>query len=124
MREQKVLNEFKEFAMRGRVLDMAVGVIIGVAFGKIVSSLVDDILMPPKNLNTLRHVAQAGRECPPCLKTSLKSVKLTLQHRIGYSLSLIGHPGQLTLCGGHFRPSMASREGSRLGNFGVLSDRA
>ena len=43
----KFLNEFKEFAMRGNVLDMAVGVIIGGAFGKIVSSIVDDIIMPP-----------------------------------------------------------------------------
>ena len=43
----KFLNEFKQFAMRGNVLDMAVGVIIGGAFGKIVSSLVDDIIMPP-----------------------------------------------------------------------------
>ena len=43
----KFLNEFKEFAMRGNVLDMAVGVIIGGAFGKIVSSVVDDIIMPP-----------------------------------------------------------------------------
>jgi large conductance mechanosensitive channel len=42
-----VLKEFKEFAMRGSVLDLAVGVIIGAAFGKVVSSLVDDILMPP-----------------------------------------------------------------------------
>jgi large conductance mechanosensitive channel len=42
-----VLKEFKEFAMRGNVLDLAVGVIIGAAFGKIVSSLVDDMLMPP-----------------------------------------------------------------------------
>lgn len=41
------INEFKEFAMRGNVIDMAVGVIIGGAFGKIVSSIVDDILMPP-----------------------------------------------------------------------------
>ena len=40
------ISEFKEFAMRGNVMDMAVGVIIGGAFGKIVSSLVDDILMP------------------------------------------------------------------------------
>jgi large conductance mechanosensitive channel len=40
------ISEFKEFAMKGNVLDMAVGVIIGGAFGKIVSSLVDDILMP------------------------------------------------------------------------------
>ena len=40
------MQEFKEFAMRGNVLDLAVGVIIGGAFGKIVSSVVDDILMP------------------------------------------------------------------------------
>ena len=42
-----MLKEFKEFAMRGSVLDLAVGVIIGAAFGKIVASLVDDVLMPP-----------------------------------------------------------------------------
>jgi large conductance mechanosensitive channel len=41
------LSEFKEFAVRGNVLDLAIGVIIGGAFGKIVTSLVDDILMPP-----------------------------------------------------------------------------
>ena len=40
------VKEFKEFAMKGNVVDMAVGVIIGAAFGKIVSSLVDDIIMP------------------------------------------------------------------------------
>ena len=43
----KFLNDFKAFAMRGNVVDMAVGVIIGGAFGKIVSSLVADIIMPP-----------------------------------------------------------------------------
>ncbi len=43
----KFLDEFKQFAMRGNVVDMAVGVIIGGAFGKIVSSLVSDIIMPP-----------------------------------------------------------------------------
>ena len=42
-----MLKEFKAFVMRGNVLDLAVGVIIGAAFGKIVASLVDDILMPP-----------------------------------------------------------------------------
>ena len=42
----KTLNEFKEFIAKGNVIDMAVGVIIGSAFGKIVSSIVDDILMP------------------------------------------------------------------------------
>lgn len=45
-----MMGEFKEFAMKGNVLDMAVGVIIGGAFGKIVSSLVSDILMPPIGL--------------------------------------------------------------------------
>ena len=40
-------SEFKEFAMRGNVVDMAVGIVIGGAFGKIVSSFVDDVLMPP-----------------------------------------------------------------------------
>jgi large conductance mechanosensitive channel len=45
-----VLKEFKEFAMRGNVLDMAVGIIIGAAFGAIVSSLVNDVLMPPIGL--------------------------------------------------------------------------
>jgi large conductance mechanosensitive channel len=42
-----VLKEFKEFAMRGNIVDLAVGVIIGVAFGKVVSSLVEDLIMPP-----------------------------------------------------------------------------
>ena len=42
-----MLKEFKEFAMRGNVVDLAVGVIIGAAFGKIVTSLVEDVLMPP-----------------------------------------------------------------------------
>src|SRR5215467_8146081 len=42
-----MLKEFKEFAMRGNVLDLAVGVIIGAAFGKIAASLVDDVIMPP-----------------------------------------------------------------------------
>ena len=41
------LNEFKTFAMRGNVMDMAVGIIIGAAFGKIVTSLVEDVIMPP-----------------------------------------------------------------------------
>ena len=43
----KILDEFKEFAVRGNVIDLAVGIIIGAAFNKIVSSLVKDIIMPP-----------------------------------------------------------------------------
>jgi large conductance mechanosensitive channel len=51
-----IIKEFKEFAVKGNMIDMAVGIIIGGAFGKIVSSLVNDILMPPigklmKNIN-------------------------------------------------------------------------
>jgi large conductance mechanosensitive channel len=42
-----MFKEFKEFAMRGNVIDLAVGVVIGAAFGKIVTSLVEDIIMPP-----------------------------------------------------------------------------
>ena len=45
-----MLKEFREFAMRGNVLDMAIGVIVGGAFGKVVSSLVSDLLMPPIGL--------------------------------------------------------------------------
>jgi large conductance mechanosensitive channel len=45
-----LMKDFKDFAMKGNVMDLAIGVIIGAAFGKIVSSLVDDILMPPIGL--------------------------------------------------------------------------
>lgn len=49
-----LMQEFREFAMRGNVVDLAVGVVIGSAFGKIVSSLVANIIMPPLNLITAR----------------------------------------------------------------------
>jgi len=45
-----MVSEFKDFAMRGNVVDMAVGIVIGTAFGKIVSSFVSDVLMPPLGL--------------------------------------------------------------------------
>jgi large conductance mechanosensitive channel len=54
-----VFKEFKEFAMRGNVVDLAIGVIIGAAFGKIISSLVDDVLMPPIG-RLLGHVDFSG----------------------------------------------------------------
>jgi large conductance mechanosensitive channel len=54
-----VLKEFKEFALRGNVMDMAVGIIIGAAFGKIVSSLVEDVMMPPIG-RLLGHVDFSG----------------------------------------------------------------
>jgi len=47
-----MISEFKEFAMRGNVIDMAVGIVIGAAFGKIVSSFVADIVMPPIGMIT------------------------------------------------------------------------
>ena len=50
-----ILKGFKDFAMRGNVIDMAVGIIIGAAFGRIVSSLVDDMIMPPIG-RLLHHV--------------------------------------------------------------------
>ena len=63
----KFLSDFKEFAMKGNVIDMAVGVIIGGAFGKIVSSLVNDIIMPLVTLCTggdgyrnLKYVIREG----------------------------------------------------------------
>lgn len=47
-----MISEFKEFAMRGNVIDMAVGIVIGAAFGKIVSSFVNDVIMPPIGMLT------------------------------------------------------------------------
>ncbi len=49
-----IVKEFKDFAMRGNVVDLAVGVVIGGAFGKIIGSLVSDIIMPPLNLITAK----------------------------------------------------------------------
>jgi large conductance mechanosensitive channel len=49
-KEARVIKEFREFAMRGNVLDMAVGIIIGAAFGKVIASFVEDLLMPPLGL--------------------------------------------------------------------------
>jgi large conductance mechanosensitive channel len=49
---KKIMQEFKEFAVRGNVVDMAVGILVGAAFGKIVSSLVNDVIMPPISLIT------------------------------------------------------------------------
>jgi large-conductance mechanosensitive channel len=54
-----MFKQFKEFAMRGNVVDLAVGVIIGAAFGKIVSSLVEDVIMPPVG-RLLGHVNFSG----------------------------------------------------------------
>jgi len=64
-----MLKEFKEFAVKGNMLDMAVGIIIGAGFGKIISSLVNDVLMPPLGLllgrvdfTQLKAVLQKGSD--------------------------------------------------------------
>jgi large conductance mechanosensitive channel len=83
-----LLKEFREFAMRGNVVDLAVGVIIGAAFGKIVSSLVADIIMPPLGLLiggidfkqfalTLRE-AQGDVPAVVCITVSLSRIFSTL----------------------------------------------
>ena len=54
-------SEFKEFAMKGNVVDLAVGVVIGAAFGKIVASLVADMIMPPIGLADRWHQFQRSR---------------------------------------------------------------
>jgi large conductance mechanosensitive channel protein len=70
----KIISEFKSFAMKGNVIDMAVGIIIGAAFGKIVSSIVTDIIMPPigllvggVNFADLKIVMKAATETSPAV---------------------------------------------------------
>lgn len=70
----KILNEFKTFAMKGNMIDMAVGIIIGAAFGKIVASIVSDIIMPPiglllggVNFTDLKVVMKAATETDPAV---------------------------------------------------------
>lgn len=70
----KLADEFKAFAMKGNVTDMAVGIIIGAAFGKIVSSVVSDIIMPPLglliggvNFTDLKFVMKAATETHPAV---------------------------------------------------------
>lgn len=88
---KKFLQEFKEFAMRGNMIDMAVGIIIGAAFGKIVSSLVADVIMPPLGLLiggvdftdlaiTLKR-ATGRRPCGPAPLRSFPADRRGLPHR-------------------------------------------
>ncbi|MDD2798541.1 MAG: large-conductance mechanosensitive channel protein MscL [Bacteroidales bacterium] len=78
MKAKGLIQEFKQFAMRGNVSDMAVGIIIGAAFGKIVSSLVADIIMPPigllvggVNFTNLKIVMQQANEMEGLKEVSL-----------------------------------------------------
>jgi large conductance mechanosensitive channel len=70
----KILDEFKKFAIKGNMVDMAVGIIIGAAFGKIVASLVSDIIMPPiglllggVNFADMKVVMKAATETVPAV---------------------------------------------------------
>lgn len=70
----KVLDEFKTFAIKGNVIDMAVGIIIGAAFGKIVTSVLSDIIMPPiglllggVNFTDLKVVLKAATDAAPAV---------------------------------------------------------
>ena len=70
----KLLDEFKAFALKGNVIDMAVGIIIGLAFGKIVSSVVADLIMPPigvlvggVNFTDLKVILKAATETNPAV---------------------------------------------------------
>ena len=74
-----LLQEFKAFAMRGNVIDLAVGVVIGGAFGKIVSSMVNDIVMPPLNLLT----AKSG--------VNFNSLSLKYSHVFGSKVAIVIH---------------------------------
>lgn len=71
-------KEFKEFAMRGNVIDLAVGVVIGGAFGRIVTSLVDDVIMPPigyltggVDFGSMKYVIQEANEAADVAEVSL-----------------------------------------------------
>jgi large conductance mechanosensitive channel len=86
-----VLNEFKAFAVRGNVVDMAVGIIIGAAFATIVKNLVDDVLMPPIGLllggvdmTNLFVVLQEGS--PPAPYASLEQARAAGAVTINYGL--------------------------------------
>lgn len=84
-----MLKEFKKFALRGNVLDLAIGVIIGGAFGTIVSSLVQDVMMPPISvLLSESHVGNFEDRCLPLLPWTdprfeeSRSVRFASEHKI------------------------------------------
>lgn len=92
------IKEFKEFAVKGNAMDLAVGVIIGGAFGKLVSSLVNDILLPPisalagntdlsqlkVDLSAIRStVSKAGESAPPKEEQLLTEIRDLLKARNG-----------------------------------------
>jgi large conductance mechanosensitive channel len=95
-----MLKEFKEFAMRGNVVDMAVGIIIGAAFGTIISSLVGDVIMPPIGLLlgnvdfsnlfvVLRHGAAGGDYATPAIAKAAGAVTLNYGQFINTVISFL-----------------------------------
>jgi large conductance mechanosensitive channel len=89
-----MLKEFKEFAMRGNVVDLAVGVIIGAAFGKIVDSLVRDVIMPPIGLalgrvdfaNLFVVLREGGQPGPyATVEAAAKAGAVTLNHGVFFN---------------------------------------
>ena len=97
------IKEFKEFAVRGNVMDMAVGVIIGAAFGKIVTSLVNDVIMPPIGLlaggmdfsnlfiNLSATPAATLAEAKAASLPVIHRLRLVHQHRNQLSDTGVGH---------------------------------
>lgn len=95
-KENHMFKEFKEFAIRGNVIDMAVGIIIGAAFGTIVKSLVDDIIMPPIGLllgnvdfSNLFVVIKAGKIAGPYATLSAAKVAEAVTVNIGVFINTI-----------------------------------
>ncbi len=93
---KSLLNEFKKFAMRGNVIDMAVGIIIGAAFGKIVDSLVKDIIMPPIGLllgkvdfSNLYVVLKDGVTPPPYASLTAAQAAGAVTMNIGLFVNVI-----------------------------------
>jgi large conductance mechanosensitive channel len=91
-----MLKEFKDFAMRGNVVDMAVGIIVGAAFGTIVKSLVDDIIMPPIGLllgnvdfSNLFVVIKAGKIIGPYATLAAAKAAGAVTLNIGVFLNTI-----------------------------------
>ena len=91
-----MFKEFKEFAMRGNVVDMAVGIVIGAAFGTIIKSLVDDVLMPPIGMllgnvdfSNLFAVIKAGKTAGPYLTLAEAKAAGAVTMNIGLFINTI-----------------------------------
>ncbi len=90
-----MLQEFKKFALRGNVLDLAIGVIIGAAFGKIVTSLVDDVMMPPIGVVlSVSHVGNFQDWCLPLNATNeedFKAAAISLAYAKAHGIATLNY---------------------------------